>query len=91
MDSPQKSLILEDLPNIGSTLATLLRKTGINSPEELYENGAFQTFLRIKIIDSEVCFSKLCALEGAIEGIRWHYLSKEKKTELKQFFSMVKK
>ncbi len=30
----------------------------------------------------------LCALEGAIQGIRWHGLSKERKEELKQFLKM---
>ncbi len=48
-------------------------------------------FIRIKAIDPDACFSKLCALEGAVEGIRWHNLSKEKKSELKHFFSMIRK
>jgi len=91
MKQQGNKLKLEDLPNIGSTLAELLRETGINSPDELYKNGTIQTFLRIKAVDTDVCFSKLCAIEGAIEGIRWHNLSKQKKTELKQFFSMVNK
>jgi DNA transformation protein len=91
MNQPETNNKLEDLPNIGGTLAELLHKTGINSPEELYKNGTFQAFLKIKAIDTEACFSKLCAIEGAIEGIRWHNLSKEKKAELKQFFSMVNK
>jgi len=38
MNQPEANLNLEDLPNIGSTLADLLRESGINSPEELYEN-----------------------------------------------------
>jgi DNA transformation protein len=87
----ETSVKLEDLPNIGTTLAELLHETGINSPEELYENGTFQAFIRIKAIDPDACFSKLCALEGAIEGIRWHNLSKEKKSELKQFFTLINK
>jgi len=82
-------LKLEDLPNIGSTLADLLREAEINTPEEIFENGTFQTFIRIRAIDSGACFSKLCAIEGAVEGIRWHNLSKEKKAELKHFFAMI--
>lgn len=82
---------LEDMPNIGATLAELLRETGIHSPTELYENGTFHAFTRIKAFDPEACFSKLCALEGAIEGIRWHALSKEKKAELKHFFTLISK
>ena len=80
---------LESLPNIGHTLADLLREAGINSPDDLYQAGAIQAFLRIKAIDSDACLSKLCALEGAVEGIRWHNLSAEKKAELKHFFKLV--
>lgn len=82
---------LENLPNIGNTLADLLRETGINTPEDLFKMGAIQAFIRIKAVDPEACLSKLCALEGAVEGIRWHNLSKEKKAELKHFFKMVNK
>jgi DNA transformation protein len=91
MNQKDIPLKLEDLPNIGSTLADLLREAGINSPEELFENGTFQAFLRIKAVDSGACLSKLSAIEGAIEGIRWHNLAKEKKSELKQFFTMINK
>jgi len=87
----ETSVKLEDLPNIGASLAELLHETGINTPDELYENGTFQAFIRIKAIDPDACFSKLCALEGAVEGIRWHHLSKEKKSELKQFFTLINK
>jgi DNA transformation protein len=80
---------LEELPNIGSTLASLLKEAGINTPADLYDIGSLQAFVRVKTIDNEACFSKLCALEGAVEGIRWHSLSKTKKEELKRFFSMV--
>jgi DNA transformation protein len=82
---------LEKLPNIGNNLANLLRETGINSPEYLYEAGAIHAFLRLKAVDPDACFSKLCALQGAVEGIRWHNLSKEKKVELKHFFDQVNK
>jgi DNA transformation protein len=91
MNQPETILNLEDLPNIGSKLAALLHESGINSPEELYENGTFHAFLRIRAIDPEACFSKLCAIEGAIKGKRWHNLSIEKKAELKQFFSLINK
>jgi DNA transformation protein and related proteins len=91
MNQSETNPTLEDLPNIGRTLAELLRETGINSPNELFEKGTIRAFLMIKAVDNEACFSKLCALEGAIEGIRWHSISKEKKAELKQFFTMINK
>jgi DNA transformation protein len=82
---------LVDLPNIGPTLGDLFREAGINTPDELYENGTFQTFIRIKAVNSGACLSKLCVLEGAIEGIRCHKLSKEKKAELRQLLKMINK
>ncbi len=61
---------LEDLPDSGAALAELLHETGINSTDGLYGNGAFQAFIRIRAVDPDACFSKLCALEGTVEGIR---------------------
>ena len=79
------------MPDIGSTLADLLIETGIRTPDELFENGTFQAFFKIIAYETEACISKLCAIEAAIEGIRWHKLSKEKEAELKQYFTMINK
>jgi DNA transformation protein len=79
---------IESLPNIGKTLAEKLEKVGISSPEELKEVGSENALLRIRKIDSSGCYNMLCALEGAIQGIRWHGLSKERKAELKEFLRL---
>jgi DNA transformation protein len=76
---------LSQLPNIGKTLDQKLKEVGITTPEELKNAGAENVLLLIRAIDESACFSMLCALEGAIQGIRWHDLSKERKEELKQF------
>lgn len=81
---------LSDLPNISSVLEGELKKAGISSPEELKNLGAENTFIRILAIDETACFSKLCALEGAIQGIRWHNISSNRKEELRSFFRMKK-
>ena len=60
----------------------------ITNAEELRNTGAENALLRIRAIDDTACFSMLCALEGAIQGMRWHYLAKERKEELKQFLKM---
>ena len=44
MNQPETTNKLEDLPNIGGTLAELLHKTGINSPEELLKMELFRLF-----------------------------------------------
>ena len=82
---------LTELPNIGKELSQLLTQVGIHTPEELKIIGAEQAFLRINALDNTSCFSKLCALEGAVEGIRWHYLPSETKEKLRDFFKMTKK
>jgi len=82
---------LEKLPNIGKELAKILQQVGINSAEKLKQIGSENAFIRIKTIDSSACISKLCALEGAIQGIRWHKLTKERKHELKEFLKMFEK
>ena len=91
MKSSKTTLQLEDLHNIGSALADLLRHAGIHTPDELIAAGAIPAFIRIKANDPEVCFSKLCAIAGAIEGIRWHSLPEAKKAELRDFFMKAKK
>ena len=81
---------LSSLPNIGKTLEEKLIKVGINTPEELKEIGSENALIRIREIDQSGCFNMLCALEGAIQGIRWHGLSKEKKEALKEFLRLKK-
>lgn len=79
---------LSDLPNIGKTLEKKLQKVGIETPEQLFEVGAENAFIRLAIEDESACFNMLCTLEGAIQGIRWHSLSVEKKEELKEFIRL---
>lgn len=82
---------LKILPNIGKELAKSLEQADIYSAEELKEVGSENAFIRIKTIDKMACFSKLCALEGAVQGIRWHGISKERKQELQEFMKMIEK
>lgn len=81
---------LSKLPNIGFVLDEQLLQVDIDTPEKLKEIGSKQAWLSIRSIDPSACYSRLCALEGAIEGIRWHYLSNEVKQELKDFYNSFK-
>lgn len=81
---------LSDMPNIGKTLEKLLIEAGIDSEEKLKKLGSKEAYLSIRKIDETACLSKLCALEGAIQGIRWHNLSEATKKDLKIFFDGVK-
>jgi DNA transformation protein len=81
---------LTELPNIGKVVAEKLKEVGITTPEELRAVGAEQAFIRLQTIDEGACLCMLQGLEGAVQGIRWHNLPKERKEELKQFFRMRK-
>ena len=79
---------LSKLPNIGKVVEQQLKEVGIETVEQLRETGSKQCWLKIKAIDASACINRLYALEGAIQGIRWHYLSDEIKSQLKDFYSM---
>lgn len=81
---------LTKLPNIGSELAKRLELAGIKTAEELMEAGTENAFIRLKTVFPNACHNQLYALEGAIQGIRWHGISKERKNELQDFFAMIK-
>ncbi len=77
------------LPNIGETLAEKLFTVGIKTEQNLKAVGSKNALIKIATIEnSEVCLNMLFALEGAIQGIRWHLLDDEKKQELKEFYKM---
>lgn len=77
---------LSDLPNIGPELERLLIKVGINTPERLRKLGAVKACLRLREI-GEACHSKLYALEGAIQDVRWHKLHKKERDLLKKQYN----
>jgi len=83
---------LSDLPNIGKTLAEKLVKIGINNSIDLKIKGSEAAIISISTLENNgVCLNMLYALDGAIQGVRWHYLTKERKEELKQFYNQLQK
>lgn len=82
---------LTSLPNIGHEIAKRLEYAGIETPEELSEMGAENAFIKLKTVFPAACHNQLFALEGAIQGIRWHGISKERKAELQEFMKMLEK
>lgn len=81
---------LTKLPNIGSAVEDQLNQVGIHTFEELQATGSKQSWLKIKSIDDSACYNRLCALEGAILGIKKFDLSEDKKAELKEFYNTFK-
>ena len=80
---------LQQMPNIGPVLADLLNQVQINTPAQLRALGAREAFARIRSREPDACFSKLCALAGAVEGVRWHQLGADRKAELRRFFDAL--
>lgn len=79
---------LKTLPNIAEKLEGQLNEVGIDSIDTLKQTGSREAWLRIASIDPSACYMRLCALEGAIQGVRWHHLEADKKKELKTFYDL---
>ncbi len=73
------------MPNIGRVLEEQLTAVGIETPQQLRDAGSEAAFIRLRTLDPEACTSKLNALEGAIQGVRWHSLDAQRRAELKEF------
>lgn len=82
---------LTRLPNIGEKLEAQLGDVGITSVDQLKEVGSREAWLRILSRDPSACIMRLSALEGAIQGVRWHNLDEQTKKELKEFYVQNKR
>lgn len=81
---------LSALPNIAAKLESQLADVGITTIEQLKEVGSREAWLRILARDPSACMMRLSALEGAIQGVRWHYLDDDTKKSLKEFYNRHK-
>ena len=82
---------LTKLPNIANEMERQLTQVGITTIDELKRVGSREAWLRILERDSSACLNRLCGLEGAIQGIRWHGLDVKTKESLKEFYNMHKR
>ena len=81
---------LTKLPNIAAKLDAQLAEAGITTADALRRIGSREAWLRILACDPSACLMRLYALEGAIQGVRWHYLDDETKVSLKEFYHQHK-
>ena len=77
---------LTTLPNIADKMEKQLADVGIITIGELKRVGSREAWLRILARDSSACIHRLCGLEGAIQGIRWHNLDEKTKKSLQEFY-----
>lgn len=78
-------------PNIGNYLAEKLLNAEIYSIDHLRSIGSESAFIRLNSVDKSICINVLYALEGAVQGIRWHSLGKARKAELLDFYNQLKR
>lgn len=76
---------LIEMKNIGQVLADELKEVGIKNSEDLIKVGSIGAMLRLNV-SYDTCSNKLYALEGAIQGIRWHDLPSELRSELLKLY-----
>ena len=76
---------LTSMRNIGREMEKKLKSVGIGSAEELRQAGSKEVFVRLKAAYPKVCLVHLYTLQGAIDGIDYHLLPEETKSELKEF------
>lgn len=81
---------LTTLPNIAAKLEGQLADVGITTIEQLRDTGSREAWLRILARDSSACIMRLSSLEGAIQGVRWHYLDDDTKASLRDFYTANK-
>lgn len=77
---------LLEMKNIGPQLAHDLMSIGIYSLDDMIDLGSVEIVHKLGISDRSVCYNKLYAIEGAIQGVRWHSLSKQERIRLKSEF-----
>lgn len=77
---------LSKLPNIAANLEAQLADADITTIEQLKKTGSREAWLRILANDPSACIMRLSALEGAIQGVRWHNLDQDTKKSLKEFY-----
>jgi DNA transformation protein len=73
---------LEQVVNIGPKLAAGLRQVGIRSLDELVDRGSIEAWELLRGAGLFDCCSSMLALEGAVQGVRWHHLPRELRDEL---------
>jgi len=79
--------VLSDLPNVGKVLENNLKKTGIETAEQLRSIGAEEAFIRIRSqVDPGACLHMLYGIQGAIDGKADKLLSANVKERLKVFY-----
>ena len=82
---------IEQIPNIGRTLASELRSVGIDSLEALMRVGFWDAWLQLRRVNPERDAVPAClALAGAVAGVRWNHLPPRVRADIRQRVKAVR-
>ncbi|HEV6965861.1 TfoX/Sxy family protein [Roseateles sp.] len=70
------------LPNLGPKSREMLAAAGIAGVDELRRLGAVAAYARVKRADPRASLNLLWALEGALCGLHWRDVARERRTSL---------
>jgi predicted flap endonuclease-1-like 5' DNA nuclease len=73
---------LAALPNLGPRSAAMLAAAGITTLAQLRRLGAVAAFVRARRHDTAVSLNLLYALAGALDGMHWRQVQRERRLEL---------
>jgi len=79
---------IERLPNLGPYIARRLGEIGVDDVEDLRALGAVEAYARLKFkFGREISLNALWAIDAALAGIDWRWLSESRKAELRRELS----
>ena len=82
---------IEQIPNVGRSLAAELRAMGIDSLEALMRVGFWDAWLQLRRHNPERdCVPACLALAGAVAGVRWNHLPPRVRADIRQRVKAVR-
>ncbi len=73
---------LASLPGLGPKSQAMLEGAGIRSVAQLRELGAVAAYVAVKRANGNPSLNLLWALEGALTGMPWQQVARERRTSL---------
>ena len=82
---------IEQIPNVGRSLAAELRAMGIDSLEALMRVSFWDAWLQLRRHNPERdCVPACLALAGAVAGVRWNHLPPKVRADIRQRVKAVR-
>ncbi|TXH88177.1 MAG: transcriptional regulator [Rhodoferax sp.] len=73
---------VSDLPNLGQQSCKWLAAIGITTAEQLCAQDPFEVFVQLKETQPQLSLNMLYALIGAVEGMHWQQVQRERRAEI---------